>query len=158
MKKLLSILVLGLLLSGNANAEIIKLLCVPENRDPIIFQIDYENNKLKQEPADWGDMYYDDNNIYLANVGKKDPDVGTLAYSKKINRLTGKFTFTPVFLKNNQLKSFLDDVFLERDKLGIDMNNKKLLKILTDEISIRADKKNIVTAQCNKKDKIENKF
>jgi hypothetical protein len=38
------------------------------------------------------------------------------------------------------------------------MKNKKLLKILTDEISIRADKKNIVTAQCNKKDKIENKF
>ena len=158
MKKLLGILVLSLLFGGSAYSEIIKLLCVPENRDPIIFLIDYENNKLKQQPAGWGDMYYDDNNIYLANVGKKDPDVGTLAYSKKINRLTGKFTFTPVFLKGDQLKRFLEDVFQERDKLGIDMKNKKLLKILTDEISIRADKKNIVTAQCNKKDQIENKF
>ena len=142
---------------GNVYAEIITLLCVSEKKswDPIIFQIDYKNNKLKQEPHDWGDMYYDDNNIYLANVGKKDPDLGTPAYSKKINRLTGKFTFTPVFLNNNQLKSFLDDVSLEKYKLSID---NRLFKALSDEISIRANKKNIVTAQCNKKDKIENKF
>ena len=53
----------------------------------------------------------------------------------------------PIIHDRHIVKSFFED-----------MKNKKLLKILTDEISIRADKKNIVTAQCNKKDKIENKF
>lgn len=158
MRKLLFTIFLIIVLTVQTHAEIIKLLCVSQNRDPIIFHIDYTNEKLKQEPADWGDMYYDKNNIYLANIGKKDPDVGTLAYSKKINRLTGQFTFTPVFLNENQFQSFLGDVFKKRDELGIDMKNKKLLKILSDEILIRADKKNIVTASCSKKDKIENKF
>ena len=57
MKKLLGILVLGLLLSGNAYAELITLKCKNKNSKatyPNAFvEIDLKNNKLNYEHLGW---------------------------------------------------------------------------------------------------------
>jgi hypothetical protein len=161
MKPILTFLTLFLMLGGVASAETVKLLCTSENTDPLVFHVDYKNSKLKQGSGGWGDMYYNDSNIYTINIDKKnknDPDIGVLVYSKKINRLTGQFTFAPAFLNENQYKIFLKDVFNKNKELAIDYKNSKTIKVFSDEISLRADKKNIRTGKCNKKNKIENKF
>ena len=54
MKKLLGIVVLGLLLSGNAYAEVIKYNCTGANYDYVKWEIDFSTNTFSEEAAAGG--------------------------------------------------------------------------------------------------------
>lgn len=159
MKKNLSILFLYFLLIGSSNAnEIINLICKPEDKETLIFQIDYKNSRLKQGNGGWKDIYFDDNNIYNVETGKEDPDLGKLYFTKRINRYSGEFIFYATFLKGNTYKQFLEETFKKMEDQKLEPKDIEFLKILSDQIRTYADQDNIIKANCTVENELKQKF
>ena len=84
MKKLLGIVVLGLLLSGNAKAEILEFDCVPMYKSKtisdVVYFIDTESNEFATEYIYKGEKRRDETFFYLNQTGT------TITYSYDSNK------------------------------------------------------------------------
>ena len=159
MKKLLSIIVLSFLFWGNAYADgFANLICSPEDRETLIFQIDYKNSKLKQGNGGWKDIFYDDSTIYNVEAKKEDPDLGKLYFTKRINRYSGEFTFYGTFLKGDIYKTFLNELFKKKDEQNLEFTDLEFIKVLSDQIRSYADKESTIKANCTVEKELKQKF
>ena len=159
MKKLPSILFLIFLLSGGAYAnEFTNLICKPEDRETLIFQIDYKNSKMKQGNGGWKDIFYDDNTIYNVETRKEDPDLGKIYFTKRINRYSGEFTFYGAFLKGDISKTFFNELFKKKDDQNLEFADLEFIKILSDQIRSYADKEGTIKANCTVEKELKQKF
>ena len=103
-------------------------------------------------------MFYDDNIIYNTEMGEDDPDLGKLYYTKRINRYSGEFIFYATFLKGDIHKTFLDELFKEKDKQNLEFSDREIIKVLSDQIRRYADGQNTIKANCSVEKQLKQKF
>jgi len=116
MKKLLGIIVLGLLLSGNAYAEKVNLNCkyLSGNISKFYVGLDFKNSKFINQHGVMWDIVYNDNIVQTAFFG----DGGTHShYLMTISRLSGSGSVKAFKLSEEELdklsKKNIDDILLK---------------------------------------------
>lgn len=148
MKKLLGILILGFLLSGNAFAECIKGNCENGYGEIILGNGKYSGNFLKGKRSGKGKYEYNNGDWYEGNWKKDKPDGKGLFYDNiekyladgywKKGKWNGKFLITydngkkyDSYYKKNKLKSSVERVkpITQEEVIKKYLSNRKLEKV-----------------------------
>jgi hypothetical protein len=130
-KKLLAIIVLGLLWSGNANAETINLKCTHSDLNiPLSVVIDTENKKVSYQGSNFDD-YYLENGVFYFVMQKKNFDY---RYTYSLNRNTGILKVSEYKLSEEQMKTMYEDVTIRMVLDGKTTEDKSwLVKLVIDK-------------------------
>ena len=166
MKKILSIIVLGLLLSGNANTEIINLSCITKEvligikKDRISSSIG-KTNIERIDTQDKNRIITESSYYYLYTPVVEENIINGKKFSRgisleKINRFTGEYTLTSIEGTNEDAEIF-------RVNFNKAKNNDKILFNLKMDISSKymnqAEDKRIFNSKIKKScKKAEQKF
>ena len=147
MKKLLGILVLGLLLSSNANAEIINLKCTHSDLNtPLNVVIDTEKKKVSYQGSNFDDYYLENGVFYFVMQSKKID----FRYAYSLNRNTGILRVSEYKFSEEKNKIMLSDVAGEMILAGKTAEDKSwLVKLIIDKYN-EGEPTATVFIQCEK--------
>ena len=129
MKKLLAILVLGLLLSGNAYAEVINLKCTnTEIGTPLSVVIDTKNENVSYQGSNPDDYYLENGVFYFAMQSKE------IRWGYSLNRNTGILKVKGYEFSEEKFAEMKAEVALEMILAGKTTEDKSyLVKLIIDK-------------------------
>ena len=131
MKKILTIIILGLLFSGNAYAETINLKCTHSDLNiPLSVVIDTENKKVSYQGSNFDDYYLENGVFYFVMQSKK----VDFRYAYSLNRNTGILKVSGYKFSEEQLKTMYADVATGMILAGKTTEDKSwLVKLIIDK-------------------------
>ena len=154
MKKLLGIVVLGLLLSGNANAEKIILSCKGEflgTKYDDHYIIDTEKKTLRISNGEDVKVEISDSEILMTNLKTKKSSNGYNIRLMRFDRYSGHLVSFNVYLNDNEYQSLQSQIELSSTK---EMKSNWIEIAATKAYANKSNKDNIFYgALCKKSDK-----
>ena len=145
MKKLLGIVVLGLLWSGKISAENINLKCVdPTVGIPVSVVINTKNENVSFQGSD-PDPYYLHNGIFYFSMGTDD-----FRYSYGLNRNTGMLRINAFQFSEEQFNKILTEVAAEMIASGKTADDKSYLVKLIEEKYDEEEPDDTIFMECEK--------
>tara|TARA_A100001015_G_C14445672_1_gene502182 strand:- start:101 stop:559 length:459 start_codon:yes stop_codon:yes gene_type:complete len=147
MKKLLAIVVLGLLWSGNSYAESINLKCTHPDLDiPLSVVIDTKNKKVSYQGSNFDDYYLENGVFYFVMQSKK----VDYRYAYSLNRNTGVLKVSEYKFSEEEMKKKFEEVAAEMILSGKSTKDKSwLVKLIIDKYN-EGEPTDSLYVQCEK--------
>ena len=160
MKKLLGIIVLSLLLSGNAYAEIINLVCQHREKKilPYVLIFDMKKNNVQRcVTCDWQTFHKSERMILWSSLGASKSQNWRMVQLHDINRVEGIYHRTRIYIDKktyDRIGYLNNEIIMDQDENDFNKKMRKIFFMHASEARENKIKEEVDIFDCKSKEKV----